>query len=53
MIRNWKGFGTKRSGIILRCYPDIPLEGLRKAMKNFNYDIRSPGPKIEPGTSRI
>jgi hypothetical protein len=27
---NWKGFGTKRSLPILRHYPGIRLEGLRK-----------------------
>jgi hypothetical protein len=40
-------------GIILRYYPGIRLEGLRKTTKNFNHDSRSPGARIESGTSRM
>jgi hypothetical protein len=40
-------------GLILSYYPGIRLEGLRKITKNLNHDRRSPGPRIEPGTSRI
>jgi hypothetical protein len=32
---NWKGFGTKRSLPILRHYPGIRLEGLRKTTTNL------------------
>jgi hypothetical protein len=35
-------------GIILRYYPSIRLEGLRKATENVSKDSRSPGPKFEP-----
>jgi hypothetical protein len=37
---NWKGFGRKRSDLILRHYPDICLEGLEKAMKTLSQDSR-------------
>jgi hypothetical protein len=40
-------------GQILRYYPGIRLEGLQKTTKNLNQDRGSPGPRIEPGTSRI
>jgi hypothetical protein len=40
-------------GLILRYYPGIRLEGLRKNTKNRNQEGRSPGKRIEPGTSRI
>jgi hypothetical protein len=39
--------------LILRYYPGIRLEWLRKATKKLNQDGRSPGPRIEPGFSRI
>jgi hypothetical protein len=39
--------------LILRYYPGIGLEGLRKTAQNLSHTSRSPGPRIEPGTSRI
>jgi hypothetical protein len=44
-----------RSGrsLILRYDPVIRLEGLRKTMKNLCQDSWLPGPKFEPGISRI
>jgi hypothetical protein len=50
---NWKGFGRNGSRPNLRSYPSIRLEILRKTMKNLNEDSLSPGPRFEPGTSRI
>jgi hypothetical protein len=50
---NWNGVGRKWSWPNLRYYPDIRLEGQRRDTKNLNKDNRSPGPRIEPGTSRI
>jgi hypothetical protein len=35
--------------VILRYYPDIRLEGLRKRTGNLNQDSRSPGPDLNPG----
>jgi hypothetical protein len=32
-MMNWKGFGKKRSWPILRPYPGIRIEGLRKTTK--------------------
>jgi hypothetical protein len=40
-------------GLILSYYPGIHLERLKKPMKNFSCNSRSPGLRIEPGTSRI
>jgi hypothetical protein len=40
-------------GLLLRYYPGIRLEGLRKTTKTLNQDSRSPGTRIECGTSRI
>jgi hypothetical protein len=40
-------------GLILRYYPGISLERLRKATKYLNQDSRSPGPRFESVTSRI
>jgi hypothetical protein len=37
-------------GLIVRYYPGIRLEGLRKMTKNLNQNSRSPGPRIERGT---
>lgn len=50
-MTTWKVFGSRR--LILRCDPDICLEGLIKITKHLNQDILSPGPSFEPGTSRI
>jgi hypothetical protein len=46
---DWKEFGRMRSGIILRNYPGIYLEGLRKPTK-ICQDSRSPGRDLNPGT---
>jgi hypothetical protein len=40
-------------GLILRYYPGIRVEGLRKTTKNLNQDSRSPGSRFEAGTSQI
>jgi hypothetical protein len=40
-------------GPILQYYPSILLEVMRKDKKNLNHDCRSPGPRFEPGISRI
>jgi hypothetical protein len=53
MMMNWKGFCRKRSWPNLRYYSAIRVKGLRKSTKNLNQNSRSPGPRIEPGTSRI
>jgi len=38
---------------ILRYYPGICLEGLRKITKNLNQDSWLPEPRFEPRTSRM
>jgi hypothetical protein len=38
---NWKEFGRKRSWPTLRYYPNIHLEGLRKASNNLGQDSKS------------
>jgi hypothetical protein len=43
----WKKSGH---GLLLRYYPGIFLEGLRKATKNLRQDSRSPGPDLNPGS---
>jgi hypothetical protein len=53
MMVNWKGLVGSGHGLILRYYPGIRLEGLRKSTKNFHQDSWSLRPRIEPGTSRI
>jgi hypothetical protein len=50
MMMNLKGFGRSGRDLILKYYAGIRLEGLRKTAKT---SIRSPGLRIEPGTSRI
>jgi hypothetical protein len=40
-------------GLILRYYPGIRQEGLRKTTNNLNQDSRPPGPRISPRTFRI
>jgi hypothetical protein len=52
MIDDERILGSGR-GLILRHSPRILLEGLRKTIKDFNQDSRSPGPRIEPRISRI
>jgi hypothetical protein len=48
---NWKGFVSTGHGLILRKYPGIRLEGLRKTTKNLILDSRSPGRDLNPGPS--
>jgi hypothetical protein len=50
---NGKDLAGSGRGLILRYYPGICLEGLRRTTKDLNQDSRSPGPRFEPGTSRI
>jgi hypothetical protein len=47
---NSKGFAKKRSWPNLRYYISIFLEGLRKSIKYFSQNSRSPGPdmNLEP-----
>jgi hypothetical protein len=54
MMANWKDFAGRGPGLILRYYPRIRLEWLRKTTKNLKQDGRSrewnPGPpKYEAG----
>jgi hypothetical protein len=49
-MMNWKGFGSKR------LWPNFKvlsqhLTGTEENHKNLNQDSRSPGPRIERGTS--
>jgi hypothetical protein len=39
--------------LILRYYPGIRMDGLRKTTKHLNQDSRSQGPRFESGTSRL
>jgi hypothetical protein len=42
MILNWEGFGRKRQSYpLLKWYPDICLEGLKKTLRNVCQDIWS------------
>jgi hypothetical protein len=52
-MMDWLGFVESGRGVILRYYPGIRLEGLRKITKNLSQASRSPGPRFEAGTSRI
>jgi hypothetical protein len=53
MISEWQWIGKdlvgRGRGLILRQYPGICLEGLRKATENLSQQMWSPGPRIEPG----
>jgi hypothetical protein len=40
-------------GLILRYYPGIRLERLRKTTETLNQDSQSPEPRIKPGTFQI
>jgi hypothetical protein len=51
-MMNCKRFGRKRLWHVLRYYHSIQPEVLRKTT-NLNQNSRSPGPRIEPGTSQI
>jgi hypothetical protein len=52
MMMNWQGFGRKRSWpnfkVVSRHWP-----GETEKNHEFNQDSRSPGQRIETGTSRI
>jgi hypothetical protein len=50
MMINWKGFVGSVCGLILRYYPGIHMQGLRKTMKNLNQDSWSPALRFEAGT---
>jgi hypothetical protein len=56
LLSDWRRIGKdlkgSGSGLILRYYPGISMEGLRKTTKNLSQDSRSPGPRFDPGTSR-
>jgi hypothetical protein len=57
MIREWRRIGKNLvgsgRGLTLRYYTGMRMEGLRKTTKDLNQYSRSPGPRIEPGTSLI
>jgi hypothetical protein len=42
VMKNWKGFGWKSHGLILRYYPGIHIGELRKTTKNHSQDNGSP-----------
>jgi hypothetical protein len=46
---NCKGFGRKRSWPNLRFYPDVFLDGLRKATNSLHPGCPSPGRHLNPG----
>jgi hypothetical protein len=43
--RVWKGSGH---GLILSCYPSIPLQWLRETTKYLSHDSLSPGRDLNP-----
>jgi hypothetical protein len=49
MMMNWKYLVGSGRNLILRYYPGIRQEGLRKTTKPLNQDSRSPGPRTNPG----
>jgi hypothetical protein len=53
MMMKWKHFVGSGHDLILRYYPGIHVAGLRKITKNLSHDSLYPGPRIEPGISRI
>jgi hypothetical protein len=46
---NLKGLEGSVRDLILRYYPGIRVEGLRKTMKNFNQNSQSAGRVLNPG----
>jgi hypothetical protein len=50
-MMNWKRFERKRSWSVLRYYPDICLDGLRKTTKYLNLHSRFAGKYLKPGSS--
>jgi hypothetical protein len=46
---NWREFKRKRSWPIFLYYSAICLEGLRRTVKNFSQDTRSPVRDFNPG----
>jgi hypothetical protein len=48
---NWKGCGRKWLWPILKYYPSISLEELRKATQNFSQDSKSLGQDLNPRPS--
>jgi hypothetical protein len=48
-MMNWKGFGKSSRGLILRYYPGIRLEGLRKTTESLSLDNRSLHQELNPG----
>jgi hypothetical protein len=48
-MMNWNGCERKQSGLILRYYPNICLEGLRKTTKVLSQDSQSPGQDFNMG----
>jgi hypothetical protein len=57
MTCEWRWIGKDLVGsghdLILRYYPGIRLEGLKKTTKNLNQDSRWPESRFEPGTYGI
>jgi hypothetical protein len=45
-MMNWKVF--EGSGLVLRYYRGLCLEGLKKSTKTVSKDSRSPGPVLNP-----
>jgi hypothetical protein len=45
MMMNWKGFGSN--------FKVLSRHLAEETMKNLIQDSQSPGPRIEPGSSRI
>jgi hypothetical protein len=48
----WKDLVGSGCGLIVKHFPGIHLEVLRKCYENLNQDSRSPGPRFETGTFR-
>jgi hypothetical protein len=52
-MMKWKGFGRKRSCLILRYHPVIRLEELRNSTENVSQDSQSPGRDLNPGSRSV